>query len=318
MAEDVGKRGPGPGDGTGVDLAGLIALRQEARRLRLVPRGKVLATQSGGHLSRFRGRGMEFDESRVYQPGDDPRYMDWRVTARSRQPHVKLFREERERPVWLVVDQGESMRFGSRVAFKSVVAARAAAVLAWAAVEQGDRVGGRVFDAHCSCTRVPAPGERGVLPLLGALAGTAGAAPAAGHPDIATAGRELPALVRQGSLVVLVSDFAGIDADTDGWLGRLARTSEVLLLFVYDPLEVEPPPPGLYPASDGRRRGLLDTAGAELCAAWRGRHQRRLETLGRLARRHRLHLVSLATDQPVGATLAAGLEPGWRPHRGGG
>lgn len=315
MAEDAHRRGFA--SGTVVDLAGLIALRQEAQRLHLAPRGKVLATRSGGHLSRFRGRGMEFDESRVYQPGDDPRYMDWRVTARSGRPHVKLFREERERPVWLVVDLGESMRFGSRVAFKSVVAARAAAVLAWAAVEQGDRVGGRVFDAHCSCTRVPASGDRGVLPLLGALAGTAGAAPAAGHAGIGAAARELPALVRPGSLVVLISDFAGIGADDDAWLGRLARTSEVLLLFVYDALEAEPPPPGLYPASDGRQRGVLDTAVAGLCAAWRGRHLRRLETLSTLARRHRLHLLTLATDQAVGATLAAGLQPGWQPSRGG-
>jgi uncharacterized protein (DUF58 family) len=318
MAEDTHQRRPGPGDGASVDLAGLIALRQEAQRLHLAPRGKVLATRSGGHLSRFRGRGMEFDESRVYQPGDDPRYMDWRVTARTGQPHVKLFREERERPVWLVVDLGESMRFGSRVAFKSVTAARAAAVLAWAAVEQGDRVGGRVFDAHCSCTRIPASGERAVLPLLGALAGKAGAAPAGGHPGMDAAARELPALVRPGSLVVLISDFAGIGADAEGWLGRLARTSEVLLLFVYDPLEAEPPPPDLYPAGDGRVRGVLDTSAAELCDAWRARHVRRLETLERLARRYRLHLLALATDQPLGATLAKGLQPGWRPPWGGG
>lgn len=317
MAQEIHNRRSGRGDGTSVDLAGLIASRQEARRLQLVPRGKVLATRSGGHLSRFRGRGMEFDESRLYQPGDDPRYMDWRLTARSGKPHLKLFREERERPVWLVVDQGEGMQFGSRVAFKSVVAARAAAILAWAAVDQGDRVGGRVFDARCSCTRAPAAGERGVLPLLGALAAKPGASPAAGHPTIGAAARTLPGLVRPGSLVVLISDFAGIGAQADDWLGRLARTSEVLLLFVHDPLEAEPPGPGLYPAGDGRVRGVLDTASAQLCAAWRERHQRRLRGLGDLAARHGAHLLTLATDQPVGATLAAGLQPGWQPSRGG-
>ena len=107
-------------EGTQVSLAGLIALRQEAGRLQLAPRGKVLATRSGGHLSRFRGRGMEFDESRVYQPGDDPRNMDWRVTARSTQPHVKLFREERERPVWFLVDNRPGMHFGTRVALSLI------------------------------------------------------------------------------------------------------------------------------------------------------------------------------------------------------
>ena len=153
---------PGSDGGTLADLQSLIALRGEARRLDIAPRGKVLATRSGGHLSRFRGRGVEFDESRVYQPGDDPRNMDWRVTARAAQPHVKLFREERERPVWLLVDMGPRMRFGTRIAFKSVIAAHAAALLAWAAVDQGDR---RAEDsprfAKRGCQAVPRGGTVG-------------------------------------------------------------------------------------------------------------------------------------------------------------
>jgi uncharacterized protein (DUF58 family) len=297
------------GDGTAVGLAELIGLRLQAPVLELAPRGKVLATRSGGHLSRFRGRGMEFDESRVYQPGDDPRNMDWRVTARSAQPHVKLFREERERPVWLVVDRGPGMRFGSRLAFKSVVAARAAALLAWAAVGQGDRVGGLVFDENASLTRPPAPGQRGVLPLLGALAGAGVTAAGPGRSSLAEAARELPSLVRPGSLLVMLSDFAGLDPADGAWLARLARSSEVLLVFVFDPLEAAPPPPGLYPATDGRSRGLLDTRSAGLCAAWRERHLAHLQRLQAMARRHRLHLLSLATDQPVAATLAAALRP---------
>ena len=80
----------------------------------------------GSHLSPFRGPGAEHDESRIYVPGDDPRHMDWRVTARTARAHVKVYRDERERPLWLIVDQGLSMRFGTRVAFKSVIAARAA------------------------------------------------------------------------------------------------------------------------------------------------------------------------------------------------
>ena len=139
-------------------------LSYEAARLDIGPRGKVLATRNGGHLSRFRGRGMEFDESRIYQPGDDPRNMDWRVTARSGRPHVKLFREKRERPVWLLVDIGPRMRFGTRVAFKSVIAARAAALLAWAAADRGDRVGGMVFDESRSFERRPATRAHGLLP----------------------------------------------------------------------------------------------------------------------------------------------------------
>jgi hypothetical protein len=108
----------------------------EARRLGIGIHGRVLATRAGGHLSPFRGPGVEYDESRAFVPGDDPRNMDWRVTARCARPCVKLFRDERERPLWLLVDQGVGMRFATRVAFKSVIAARAAALLGWAAVDR--------------------------------------------------------------------------------------------------------------------------------------------------------------------------------------
>ena len=224
-------------DGTRVDLSELIAMRHEAKRLNMAPGGKVLATRSGGHLSRFRGRGMEFDESRVYQPGDDPRNMDWRVTARSGQPHVKLFREERERPVWLLVDRGPSMRFGTRVAFKSVIVARAAALLAWAAADQGDRVGGLVFDETRSYQRQPAVGNRGVLPLLKALSQDPLPGSDTGYGSLSRAAQFLLGSVRPGSLVFLLSDFTGLDARNSDWLIQLTRGNEVMMIHTYDPLE---------------------------------------------------------------------------------
>jgi uncharacterized protein (DUF58 family) len=305
-----------PGDGVHADLAGLIALRQEARRLDIAPRGKVLATRSGGHLSRFRGRGMEFDESRVYQPGDDPRNMDWRVTARSGRPHVKLFREERERPVWLLVDIGASMRFGTRVAFKSVIAARAAALLAWAAADRGDRVGGLVFDETRHFERRPAARTRGLLPLLKALSEDPLPGEDWGYPSLSAAAEHLRHLVRPGSLVFLISDFAGL-GETDGaWLARLGAGSEVVLVQVYDPLEAAPPPPGRYAVTDGRRRGLVDTAAEAQRTAWYQRFSDRVSLLERLGLRHRAHLIALGTDQPVGETLTQGLRP--RRLRSGG
>jgi uncharacterized protein (DUF58 family) len=298
-----------PGDGVRVDLAGLIALRQEARRLDIAPRGKVLATRSGGHLSRFRGRGMEFDESRVYQPGDDPRNMDWRVTARSGRPHVKLFREERERPVWLLVDIGASMRFGTRVAFKSVIAARAAALLAWAAVDRGDRVGGLVFDETRHFERRPAARTRGLLPLLKALSEDPLPGEDGGHPSLSAAAEHLRHLVRPGSLVFLISDFAGVSEADGAWLARLGAGSEVVLVQIYDPLEAAPPPPGRYAVTDGRRRGLVDTAAEAQRTAWYQRFSDRVSLLERLSLRHLAHLIALGTDQPVGDALTQGLRP---------
>ncbi len=287
-------------------LKELIGLRDQARRLDLAPRGRVLATRTGGHLSRFRGRGMEFDESRVYQPGDDPRNMDWRVTARAGTPHVKLFREERERPVWLLVDQGPTMRFGTRVAFKSVVAARVAALLGWAAVDRADRVGGLVFDEHRHLERRPAARTAGLLPLLERLAEPAEAG-GRGHGSLGEAALHLIRLVRPGGLVAVISDFAGVHATSGRWIAELAAAGELLLIMIHDPLESAAPPPGRYPVTDGVQRGVLDLTGALSRDAYERRYRERLETLGLLARRHRAHLLDLATDEPAGPVLARGL-----------
>ncbi len=295
--------------GINITLQELIGLRQEARRLDITPRGKVLATRSGGHLSRFRGRGMEFDESRVYQPGDDVRNMDWRVTARAGKPHVKLYREERERPVWLAADLGPSMRFGTRVAFKSVLAARAAALLAWSAVDQGDRVGGLVFDESRHFERRPVARTRGLLPLLKALSEAPIPGEAGGHPHFASAAEHLVHLVRPGSLVFFISDFAGLDRTGTSWLTQLSAGSEVVLVQVYDPLEAVAPPPGLYPVTDGLRRGLLDTSGAYRREAWYRHFSERCSILEDLTLRYRAHLIVLRTDQPPGEALARGLQP---------
>ncbi|MBK1720130.1 DUF58 domain-containing protein [Thiocystis violacea] len=292
--------------GVRADLKDLIALRAQARRLDLAPRGRVLATRSGGHLSRFRGRGMEFDESRVYQPGDDPRNMDWRVTARAGAPHVKIFREERERPVWLLVDQGPSMRFGTRVAFKSVVAARVAALLGWAAVDRGDRVGGLVFDETRHLERRPAARGAGLLPLLDRLAALPAAA-GDGQTSLAEASGHLAPLVRPGSLVAVVSDFADLAEAESGWLARLASGTELLLILIHDPIESEVPPPGRYPVLAGLRRGLLDLTRVDVRTTYQERFTQRLALIERLARRHGAHWLRLSTLDPVGPALALGL-----------
>ncbi|UHD14931.1 DUF58 domain-containing protein [Thiocapsa bogorovii] len=297
------------------ELTELIALREQARRLDLAPRGRVLATRTGGHVARFRGRGMEFDESRVYQPGDDPRNMDWRVTARAGRPHVKLFREERERPVWLLVDQGPSMRFGTRIAFKSVVAARAAALLGWAAVDRGDRVGGLVFDETRHLERRPASRAAGLLPLLDRLASPAPAfspdagpsGQSGGYASLGDAAGHLVRLVRPGSLVAVISDFADILRAQTRWMTELAAGCEVILLPVHDSIEIQAPPSGRYPVINGRRRSLLDLTRSGSCKAYEDLFRSRMEAIERLARRNRAHLLRLTADDPVGPALALGL-----------
>lgn len=310
-------RGANP-EGVRIALETLIGLRGEAVHLDLAPRGRVLATRSGGHLSHFRGRGVEFDESRVYLPGDDPRNMDWRVTARTGTPHVKMFREERERPVWLLVDIGPGMRFGTRVAFKSVIAAQAAALLAWAASDKGDRVGGLVFDESRHFEQRPMARTAGLLPLLKALSQDPLPGRHGGHASLGQAAAHLAQLVRPGSLVFLLSDFAGLSLHDGSWLARLAHGNEVVLIQVYDPIEETPPPAGRYPVSDGERHGVLDTSGLALRQQWQDLYADRVEVLHQLARRYGAHGFALRTDQPVGAALNQGLRPRRHTRRGAG
>jgi uncharacterized protein (DUF58 family) len=297
-------------DGVSVSLATLVALRGEARHLDIAPRSQVLASRSGGHLSRFRGRGMEFDESRAYQPGDDVRNMDWRVTARAGKPHVKLYREERERPVWLLVDLGPSMRFGTRTAFKSVVAARAAALLGWAATDDGDRVGGLVYDETRQFEQRPNPRGAGLLPLLKALSQRPLPSAKNGYGALSDAATHLARLVRPGSLVFLLSDFLELSSAATAWLAALSASNEVVLVQIYDPLEAAAPPPARYPVTDGAAsHAFLDTRSSAARQAYAQRFATHRARLADLVQRHRVHRVEICTNRPVGSALMQGLGP---------
>ncbi len=294
-----------------ISLRRLIACRTEARRLGIAAPGRVLATRAGSHLSPFRGAGIDYDESRVYVSGDDPRSMDWRVTARTGRAHVKVFREERERPVWLLVDQRAGMRFGTRVAFKSVIAARAAALLGWAAVERGERVGGLVFDERGHRKRRPEPRQSALLALLGALSATqaAGAGRTCNGLGCAQLGEAVQQLLRlapDGGTLFVLSDFAGADGDP-GWLDRLTQRCEVALVAVHDPIEETAPPPGRWPLWVAGRRLVLDTGSAGQRAWYEQGFRRRRRRLADMAVRRGAHLLTLRTDWPVGASLARGL-----------
>lgn len=130
-------------NGVIAELNELIDLRRYVQSIYYRPQGKAI--RSGSHLSKLRGRGMDFAEVRNYQAGDEIRHMEWRVTARTGRPHVKIYQEERERPVVILTDFNPSMIFGTRIAFKSVIAARLTALLAWTVIKEGDRVGGVFF-----------------------------------------------------------------------------------------------------------------------------------------------------------------------------
>ncbi len=279
-----------PARGAYTNLEALIALRFPARQLQPARRSRALATLAGANKSNFRGRGIDFDEVRMYQAGDDVRSIDWRVTARSGEAHTKLFREERERPVLVVVDQRPDMFFGSRHCFKSVLAAHLAALLGWAALEGGDRVGGLVFNGETHRELRPRRSRRTVLSLLSAIDSYNHGLPGSGHSDAQGFAQMLGTLrrvARPGSSVYLVSDFRGVTSDeADKHLYQLARHSQVTALACSDPLEQQLPRAGTYTVSDGVARSQLDTADRSLRRRFedeRAAHQSLLQQrMGRL------------------------------------
>lgn len=307
--------------GVDVDADELIRLRSAARGLRLNRRRRAATGPPGPQHSRLRGRGVDYLETRGYQPGDDIRHMDWRVTARTGEPHTKIYQQERERPVVLVVDANPSMFFGSRGAFKSVTAARAAALLGWAAVDAGDRIGGFFYGAARPGSDLPrhrelepAGGPRGALRLIRELASWGQPPPAdaaSGEPGrLTTALRRLHRVARPGSLVVIISDFYTLADDEAAGrpLARLRQHNDILALQVSDALEYEPPPPGSYPVSDGRQLRQLEIGSAQAAAAYRAHFAAHHRRIRQCLRGRDIPLLSLRGDADAVAALRRGLE----------
>ena len=293
-----------PARGAQVDLARLLALRFPARQLDIRRRRRALAQLSGGQRSNFRGRGIEFEEVRGYQAGDDIRAIDWRVTARTGKPHTKLFHEERERPVLLAVDQRPAMRFGSRHCFKSVLAAELAALLAWSALGSNERIGGLLLRAGEHWEMRPKNSRRTVLALLSALAeplqsAAASRAEGARFVELLRSARRV---ARPGSSVFLISDFDGAASDAAcEELFQLARHTEITGLHCSDPLEAELPPAGRYTVTGHQRRVELDTAPRALRERFAAQFQARREGVRKQLQRLGVPLLFASTDAaPLG------------------
>jgi uncharacterized protein (DUF58 family) len=281
-------------DRVNISLKALIDLAKPAATLNLRP-GQVRAMQSGNYLSHLKGRGMAFAETRLYQPGDDVRRMDWRVTARTDKPHSKVFCEERERPLFISVDYGATMAFATRGVFKSVQAAKLAALLAWAAQQQGDRIGGQIFSANGCLELKPRTGKAALLKFLNALV-----QPIYNASDDNSLPKALARLqhhARPGSRVYIISDFRDLDGAAENHLAILARHCEVVLVQVYDPLESQLPSQGRYRFTDKIRDVIIDSNDKQRLRAYQQRFQQRQELLQQLSKKLRLIWLPCSTNQ---------------------
>lgn len=300
-----------PLHGVWCDLGELTGARFGARDLQLRQLRPALNALAGASRSPLRGRGLEFEEVRAYQAGDDIRAIDWRVTARSGRTFTKLFREERERPLLLVVDQRQPMFFGSRTCFKAKLAAWLGALLAWAGLQEGDRIGGLAIGNRRRHEIRPRRSHKNVLAWLNTLhefnhlLGRDSRLEQDPASSLVAALSDLRRTARPGSAIYLVSDFSGAEhPQVREQLYRLARHCELTALFVYDPLEQELPPPAQYTITDGAQRMTLDSGDQALRAHHRDRFEQRRQKLQQQLAALAIPLLEISTEQPPLAALS--------------
>jgi len=289
---------------TELDLQQLISMQQQARDL-AVRRKYIRSALSGAHLSRLRGRGMEFDEVRVYQAGDEVSSIDWKVTARKGVTHTKIFREERERPVLMCVDYRAPMFFATQGVLKSVLATQAAALLAWHGVAQGDRLGGLLFSDDEHQEVKPTRGRNGVLKWFHACMHAkawdihvAKQVVATNNHALEEATARLRRVSRPGSLIYMFSDFRGLNDASISNLAQLARHNDVVLLSVSDGIEANFPNNGAYPVFDGESYRMC-YANHALQQRMKALFEQRMNMLSCLQNQHGIQHIALHTTDDV-------------------
>lgn len=324
---------------THVSLSQLIQLRHLSALLKKHNQSQhANLLLNGSHLSPRKGRGMDFDEVRLYQPGDDIRNIDWRVTARSSKPHTKIYKEEKERPVLFFLDQSQSMFFGSRVTFKSVLACEINALLAWHTLANNDKVGGIVLNDRehlCIATR---RSKQGVLQLLKSAADFNQALNnkrhnkhrqiayetisqpdnLANHSDATQtkpslthweqALQQLQNLAHHGSTIYILSDFyQRITPFTTLTLRKLSQHNRVILIHINDLLEQQLPQSGGWlTITNGQQQRLLNCDSGKVRNQYQSLYQQQIHQLQTLCLDNRLALIEANTQtSPLHCTQSA-------------
>ncbi len=303
------------------DLDELVRLQFKASGFSFLPRQPVHSILSGRHASKLRGRGLNFEELRNYLPGDDTRNIDWKVTARTREPHVRVYTEEKDRTVWLLVDQRVGMFFGSQKRMKSVVAAEVAAISAWRVLSAGDRVGALVFNDSDISVVPPHRSRERVMQILKqvvaknhALSADPDITPDAGKLNEAL--KQVSMLARHDCLICLITDADGINPETRKHITRLSEHNDVLTAFIYDPLEKEIPAAGRLRFADADGQLEADTSSKKLRAAFQSTFEQKLEQIQTVSRRFSIPVLPLQTTLPVPDQIRDALGHHQAPRRG--
>ncbi|WP_423925111.1 DUF58 domain-containing protein [Candidatus Palauibacter sp.] len=268
---------------------------RKVRRIEITTRGLVDQVFSGEYHSVFKGRGINFAEVREYDYGDDIRTIDWNVTARTGTPHVKIFEEERELTVMLLVDVSASGNFGTRERMKGDLAVEVCSLLAFSAIKNNDKVGLIIFSDRVEKFVPPRKGRRHVLRVLREMLYHE---PEGRTTDLAAALEYLSRIIRRRAVVFVVSDF--VSKPFEKALGVAGRRHDVIALRVRDRREAELPPIGLMELEDAEtgERLIVDTSDREFRAALATRGTEELASQNRTFRRGKVDVVDLSPGRP--------------------
>lgn len=292
-------------------LKELVNLRLKARDLPLFRHTVSRSLMTGGVRSPFKGRGIDFEEVRAYQFGDDIRNIDWRVTARRMKPHTKVFREERERPVMVLLDQSHSLFFGSQLNFKSVTAAEAAGIISWATLQHGDRIGGVLFNENTLTEIRPKRSNKSLMHLFSQTEKLNNDLSINSMPIKASSGylakalRHARRVAHPGTHIFIISDFSDMSEETGRHLRNLSRHCQLMALQISDPMEQELPLPDRYTITNGLHRQTIDTRRHSLRQQFRQQRISRDEWLTDEFQRYRIPLLQLSTAEDTGDQLLA-------------
>ena len=298
-------------EGAYTNLSDLIRMRYAARRLNYFKSQAKFNRLSGLIASKSRGRGIDFSEVRIYQPGDDIRSIDWKVTARTRQPHTKLFHEDKEHPFYILVDQSTSMFFGSVYAFKSVLAAECAAIFSWDALYRGNRVGGLIISEESSMELRARRSKSSTLRFLYELnkcnRRLSRTSLKKNQSHLSDALRRLRKIAKHDSTILIISDFCSLDEQATIQLRQLMQHSQVIGLHISDPLEKELPEPDFYTITNGISKSRINTSSKKYREHYAQLFEKRLNKVKFEFARTRSPIVELSTEQKHVSEIAAAL-----------
>ncbi len=290
--------------GVYTNLQELMKFQYKARGFSFLPKQPVHSLLTGRHASRLRGRGMDFEEIRRYLPGDDIRKIDWKVTARTKKPHTRVYTEERERPVLLVVDQRVSMFFGTRVNMKSVTAAHCAALAAWRVVGKGDRVGALVFNDTQVKEISPHRSRKRVMQIIGQIVQFNQLLKVDAHTKANSTmlNEVLDRALRMAKhdyLICIISDFYGINENTKRLIKLMGQHNDVLASLIYDPAAAKPPKGGRFVVSDGELQVEVDISSGKQRTDIANIFNERLRSLKDELSKLGIPVLPIQTEDPV-------------------